>query len=109
MDNEGLCMNCNIPMNKTYVEYSGIKFEARQCPKCKEKIFTEDLTMKAIARLESKRLEQEYIKYPIKIGHSWGMTFPKEVTNTFNLNNPKIMLKVHPNLEKRKIEIDLKG
>ena len=92
-------------MKKAHVEYKGIKFEARQCPKCKEKIFTEDLTMKAISKLESKRFEAEYIKYPIKIGHSWGMTFPKDLTDAFNLNNPETKLKVHPNLEKGKIEI----
>ena len=94
-------------MKKTYLEYNGIKFESRQCPKCKERIFTEDLAMKVISKLESKRLELEYIKHPIKIGHSWGMTFPKEITETFNLNNSKIELKVHPNLEKKRIEINL--
>ena len=41
-------MNCDVPMKKTYVVYKGIKFEARQCHKCKEKIFKEDLAMKAI-------------------------------------------------------------
>ena len=103
--NKRLCINCNMPMKKTFVVYKGIKFEARQCPKCKEKIFTEDLTMKAISKLESKRLEREYIKYPIKIGHIWGMTFPTEVTDVFNLNNPKMELKLHPNVEKERIEI----
>ena len=106
--NERKCINCDVPMKKTFVEYKGMKLEARQCPKCKEKIFTEDLTMKAISKLESKRLEEEYIKHPIKIGHSWGMTFPKEVTDVFNLNNTAIKLKIHPNLDKDKIEISLK-
>ena len=106
-NNERLCINCKIPMKKTYVEYKGIKFEARQCPKCKEKIFTEDLTMKAINKFEAKKLEKEYVKKPIKIGHSWGMTFPSDMTEAFNLNNPKTKLKVHPNLEKGKIEISL--
>ena len=108
MSNERLCMNCNIPMKKTYVKYKRIKFEARECSKCKEKIFTEDLTMKAISKLESSKLQREYVKKPIKIGHSWGITFPKEISDTLNLENPKIELKIHPNLEKRKIEINLK-
>lgn len=107
MTNERLCINCNIAMKKTYLEYNGLKLEARQCPKCKEKIFTEDLAMKAISKLESKRLEPEYVKHPIKIGHSWGMTFPKDITKTFNLDNPKIKLHVQPNLEKKRIEINL--
>ncbi len=107
MTNERLCINCNIAMKKTYLEHNRIKFEARQCPRCKEKIFTEDLAIKAISKLESKKLESEYIKHPIKIGHSWGMTFPKDITETFNLNNPETKLSVHPNLEKKKIEINL--
>ena len=106
---ERKCMNCGIPMKKAFVEYKGIKFEARQCPKCDEKIFTEDLAMKAISELESKRLEKEYIKYPIKIGHSWGITFPKEMTEVFNLDNSKTKLSIQPKLSENKIEIVLKG
>lgn len=92
-------------MKKTSIKYKDIEFEARECPKCKEKIFTEDLTMKAISKLEAKRLEEEYVKHPIKIGHSWGMTFPKEVAEVFELTNPKATLKVQPHLEEGKIEI----
>ena len=106
--NERKCINCSIPMKKTFVEYNGIKFEARQCPKCKEKIFTEDLTMKAISKLESKRLEKEYIKHPMKIGHSWGMTFPKDMAEVFNLTNTKTKLSLCPKLAEGKIEILLK-
>ena len=104
MANKRLCINCNTPMKKTYVEYKGIKFEARQCPECKEKIFTEDLTMEAIAKLEAMKLEKEYIKTPIRIGHSWGMTFKKDIAEAFNLNS-KTKMRVHPFLEKGKIEI----
>jgi hypothetical protein len=106
-NNKRLCVDCNIPMKKTFVKYKGLGLEARQCPKCKEKIFTEDLTMKAISKLEAKRLEHEYLKRPIKIGHSWGITFPKEITEVFELGNPKTTLKLHPNLEKGKIEIKI--
>jgi len=105
---ERKCMDCNVKMRKTFVEYKGMKFEARQCPKCKEKIFTEDMTMKAISKLESKRLEKEYIKHPMKIGHSWGMTFPKDVVEVFNLDNPKMKMGLHPKLAENKIEILLK-
>ena len=106
--NERKCINCGIPMKKTFVGYKGIRFEARQCPKCKEKIFTEDLTMKAISQLESKKLEKEYIKYPIKIGHSWGLTFPKDMAEIFNLNNPKTKFGLYPKVRENKIEIVLK-
>ncbi|MBW2975554.1 hypothetical protein KY366_07575 [Candidatus Woesearchaeota archaeon] len=102
------CINCGILMKKTFVEHRGMRFEARQCPKCKEKIFTEDLTMKAISKLESKRLQREYVKHPMKIGHSWGMTFPKDMAEVFNLSNPKIRLSLHPKLSENKIEIILK-
>ena len=103
--NERKCINCNVPMKKTFVKYKGMKFEARQCPKCKEKIFSEDLAMKAISQLESKRLEEKYIKHPMRIGHSWGMTFPKDVAEVFNLDNSKTKLSLQPKLAENKIEI----
>ena len=105
--NQRICFKCNVPMQKTFLNYKSMQLEAQQCPKCKERIFTEELALKAAAKLEAQRLEQEYTKHPIKIGHSWGMTFPKEVTKVFNLENPKTILKLHPNLEEGKIEISL--
>ena len=105
MVNERKCINCDVPMKKTYVNYKGIKFEARECPNCKEKIFTEDLAMKAIAQLESKRLKENYMKHPIKIGHSWGLTFPKEIAKVFNLDNSKTKIKLEPKVEESKIEM----
>ncbi|MDP3698589.1 MAG: hypothetical protein Q8R47_03300 [Nanoarchaeota archaeon] len=56
--NKRICMYCNVPIDKTAVEYKGKEFEARQCPRCKENIFTEDLAMKAIAKLGTKESEQ---------------------------------------------------
>ena len=107
-NNKELCINCSSPMKKTYVDYKGLKLEARECTKCKKKIFTEDLTMKAISQLEAKRLQSEYIKKPIKVGHSWGMTFPKEVADVFNLKNNTTKLKIHPDVVKGVIEISVK-
>ena len=105
--NKRSCINCKVPMVKATVKYKGMNFEARQCPKCKEKIFTEDLTMKAISQLEKSRLADEYKKRPIKIGHSWGITFPKEMAKVFRLDSPKTLLKIHPNVEKGKIELSV--
>ena|GEM_PF-1290023 len=99
------CVNCNVGMKKVLVKYKGMKFEARQCPKCKEKIFTEEQAMKAISKLEAERLKKEYVKKPIQIGHSIGMTFPKEVTEAFDLKRKKLI--IHPNIEKMKIEISV--
>mgnify|MGYP001568594430 CR=1 FL=1 len=106
--NKELCIACSAPMKKAYINYKGLKLEARECIKCKKKIFTEDLTMKVISQLESKRLENEYVKRPIKVGHSWGMTFPKEVADVFNLNEAKTKIKIHPNVVKGIIEISVK-
>lgn len=105
--NKRVCMYCNVPMVKAIVKYKGMEFEVQQCPKCKEKIFTEDLAMKAITQLETKRLEQEYLKHPIKVGNSWGLTFPKEVTKVFGLDHKGTVLKIHPNVGKGTIEISL--
>jgi len=99
------CMKCNTGMKKVFVDYKGMKLEARQCPKCKEKIFTEELTMKAISKLEAERLKKEYVKKPIQIGHSIGMTFPKEITDAFDLKGKK--LKIHPDIMNKKIEISV--
>lgn len=102
-----LCINCSAPMKKAYINYKGLKLEARVCTKCKKKVFTENLTMKAIAQLEAKRLETEYTKRPIKVGHSLGITFPKEIVDVFNLKD-KTKIKIHPNVLKGIIEISVK-
>jgi hypothetical protein len=99
------CMQCNVPMKKTTVLYKGLSFEAQQCPKCKEKIFTEDLAMQAITKMEAKKLKEEYIKKSIKIGNSIGMTFPKELIEVFGLD--KSTLRIHPKVKEGKIEISV--
>lgn len=101
------CINCLAPVKRAYINYKGLKLETRVCTKCKKKIFTEDLTMKAIAQLEAKRLEIEYTKRPIKVGHSWGIIFPKEVVDVFNLKD-NVKIKIHPNIVKGIIEISVK-
>lgn len=109
MKNDGaLCIHCSTPMKKVYIAHKGLRLEAKECGKCKTRVFTEDLTIKAIAQLEAKRLQEEYIKKPIKIGHSWGVTFPKEVADVFNLKSNAAKLKIHPNVMKGVIEISVK-
>ena len=51
---EKLCINCSVPMKKSTIKYRGIELEALECPKCKSKIFTEDLLLKALSKIESK-------------------------------------------------------
>lgn len=103
---EKKCIECNVALKKTFVKYKGTEFEALQCPKCKEKIFTEDMTMRAISKLEEKRLKSEYIKRPIKIGHSIGITFPKEIVEVFGLES-MAKLKIYPDIKKSIISISV--
>ena len=107
MKNNRICIKCNVPMAKTFVTYKNMKFEARQCPKCKDKIFTEDLAIQAVSQMEARKVKDEYKKNPIRIGNSWGVTFPKPLVDFFNLDNPEAGLSIHANIKKRKIEIDV--
>lgn len=93
-------------MKKTHVKYRGLKLEAMECPKCGEKIFTEKLAMEAVTKLEEKRLKDEYVKHPIRIGHSWAITFPKEIAQVFHFSK-KMILKLHPDLKEDKIELKI--
>ena len=45
------CIDCEVKLKKTLVEYKGTRLEALQCPKCKQKIFTEEQSLKAINTL----------------------------------------------------------
>jgi len=92
-------------MKKVFIKYNDLELEAMECPKCKDRIFTEDLAMEAISKLESKRLKAEYTKHPMRVGHSWGMIFPKDLADVFNLNNSKTKFSLHPILAENKIEI----
>ncbi|MBI5388940.1 hypothetical protein HZB01_01010 [Candidatus Woesearchaeota archaeon] len=98
------CISCNIPLEKAIVTYKGLAMEALQCPKCKEKTFTEEMTLKVVAQLEAKRLEKEYARKPIQIGNSWGITFPKKVVDVFGLNNPQSRIRMVPDVEHKRIE-----
>ncbi|MEK6856992.1 MAG: hypothetical protein AABX39_00200 [Nanoarchaeota archaeon] len=42
------CLDCEAKLKKVSVDYRGTKLEALQCPKCKQKIFTEEQTLNAI-------------------------------------------------------------
>ncbi len=104
MKNINKCINCNVVLNKSSVIHKGTKLEAFQCPKCKQKLFTEEQTLSAINKIEGKRLKKEYNKRLIKIGHSIGLTFPKDIANVLGLDKNKV-LKIHPDIKRSKIEI----
>ncbi len=102
-----LCIDCNVEMKKSTVNYRGMPMDALQCPKCKARIYTEEQAHKAILKLEAQRLKEEYTKKAIKIGHSWGIIFPREIANLFAFNNPRARLKICPDLERGKVIISL--
>ena len=91
-------------MKKSYTTYRGMRFEIMECPKCHEKVFTEEQAFMVAAKFEAKRLEDEYKKNLIKIGHSFGITFPKAVVEVFGLKAKK-SVKMIPHLDKGVIEI----
>ena len=84
------CMLCSVALRKSTVNYKGVKLVAWQCPECKQKIFTEDLAVHALQKLEQSRLAKEYVKKPMKIGHSWGMTFPKALFQLCSLSIQRV-------------------
>jgi hypothetical protein len=94
-------------MKKGYSNYKCLKLEVLQCPKCKNKIFTEELTKKALAKLEEQRLKEKYERNAIIIGHSLGMTYPKDIVKVFNLNKDT-KFRIQPNIIKGTIEISIK-
>ncbi len=98
-----LCIDCGIEMKKSSTRYKSLKMELLQCPKCKVQVYTEEQAHKAMLKLERQRLKEEYTKKTIKIGHSWGLTFPKDIISVFDLKSKK--LRIHPNLAKNRIEI----
>lgn len=90
-------------MKRKVVRFMGVRAEALHCRKCRADVFTEEQTHKVVVAIEAKKLKKEYVKRPIKIGGSLGLTFPNAVASAFNLKSKK--LKIHPNLAKGSIEI----
>jgi hypothetical protein len=82
-------------------------FDAWKCNKCHETIFTEEQATTVAKKLDGKRLAKEYHKQPLRIGRSWGMTFPKEVAETFNLNDKKTKMRLVPHIGEGKITIEI--
>ncbi|MFH1072846.1 MAG: hypothetical protein V1743_05445 [Nanoarchaeota archaeon] len=101
------CIECDVVMVPATSRYRGLDFEAWQCPKCKEKIFTEEQSRIVVKKLEQQRLEKEYIKQPMRIGRSWGMTFPKTIVDVFHLNDKKTKMKLLPDVREGRIIIEV--
>jgi len=85
--------------------YEGIVSEAYRCPKCKTTIFTEDQALAFGKQYQQKLLKEKYAKHPIKIGHSYGMIFPRDLVRVFNLDSKDTKLNIRADRAKNKIEI----
>lgn len=101
------CFDCEIPMQKTISQYRGLHFDAWKCSRCKEVIFTEEQARTVARCLQQQRMEEAYSKSAMKIGSSYGITFPKEVVDVFKLNSKKTKLKLIPDVSSSKIIIEV--
>ena len=98
-----LCFECKLPAELIKTKIMDIAVDAYRCPKCKEVFFSEELARKTAIRLEERRMEEQYKKNPIKIGHSLGLTFPKEIVDVFGLSK-KSSLKKNARRNKKRRE-----
>jgi hypothetical protein len=99
------CHECGKPMKLTSGKFEGILCEWYHCPKCKISIFTEDQALAFGRQYQQKLLKEKYAKKPIKIGHSYGMIFPKDIVKAFNLDSKETKFDIHTDFAKNKIEI----
>jgi len=99
------CHECGKPMKLIVKNLKGIVCEAYRCPKCKISIFTEDQALAFGRQYQQKLLKEKYVRHPIKIGHSYGMIFPKEIVKAFNLDSKETKFDINTNISKGKIEI----
>ena len=97
------CMECNVSLRQSTSVFKGINLRCLQCPKCKEKIFTEALLDETIDRINAAHLEVAYKRKVIQVGSSLALTFPKVLAKAFELDGKTILLR--PNLPKKKIEL----
>lgn len=96
-------------MHKAKTRMRGVELDIYECPKCKSRIFTEEQATEAALKLDAQKLEKEYSKKPIKIGHSWGLTFPKNLADVFRINNSKAKMTLIPKLKENVIEIKIEN
>jgi hypothetical protein len=99
------CHECGRPMKLEVKNLKGIMCESYRCPKCKISIFTENQALAFGRQYQQKLLKEKYVKKPVKIGHSYGMIFPKEIVRAFNLDSKDAKFDINTDLAKNKIEI----
>jgi len=92
-------------MTLVKISHRGIEADAYSRLKCKMNVFTQEQALTFGRKLQQKLLKDKYVKKPIKIGHSYGMIFPRDIVKVFNLDSPKTTMDVKMDSSKNKIEI----
>jgi hypothetical protein len=99
------CYKCGTQMNLINEKFEGILCESYRCPKCRTGIFTEEQARAFGSVYQQKLLKEKYVKKPVKIGHSYGMIFPREIVKAFNLDSKEAKFDINTDFSKGKIEI----
>ena len=77
-----------------------------RCSKCGKGIFTEEQATLAALQVDAHKLKKQYSKRLIKIGHSTGFIFPKELIDVFKIN-PSVEIILIPKLKENIIELKI--
>ncbi|MBN2459951.1 hypothetical protein JXB28_06725 [Candidatus Woesearchaeota archaeon] len=99
------CFECGGTMKIVNTSYKGVPMEAYRCTRCRETILTEAQVSKFGNAFQQKKLKEKYIKRPIKIGHSYAVTFPRDIVSVFGLSSDKTKLDMRADVDNNKIEI----
>jgi hypothetical protein len=97
------CFRCGKKMVTRKVRHKGIDLFVEKCLGCGETYFSEKQFDEAFIKIQQGRMKEDYIKKPMRIGNSIGITFPKEVVDAFQLDKKRVRLK--PNIRSGVIQI----
>ena len=101
----GFCIDCIAPAEKAFSLFKGLRFEAYQCPKCKKKFFSEEQATTIARTIDALRLKEKYPRQIVAIGHSRGLTLPKDIVEFFGLDRKGAKVVIVPNIAKKTIEL----
>ncbi len=100
------CIYCLAPLKKAKTRIRNVEVELSRCSKCGKGIFTEEQAAAAALKVDAHRLKKQYSKKLIRIGHSTGFTFPKELIDVFKIN-PSAEIILTPKLKENCIELKI--
>jgi hypothetical protein len=101
------CYKCEKPMHLIKTKYKDFPCEAWRCTACKETMYTDEEVGKIARHFDQECLKNDYSKTAMKIGSSYGITFPKAVVDVFRLSDKRTKMKIIPEVEKNKIIIEV--